>query len=157
MVWFYLSSRIVISLTSQYWNLVLRIGQSFPFIITSICYTNTCVPAIKFSKTLRTPRALFDWVLAALMSHLHPFWVGICLAADCCFEGVGSWGKYNVCYKTPAANWTQTFALKTKNYGHMCYIIYPAHVSFHFNDFFFTPFLFIHFKGHKSHTKILLL
>ena len=63
-VWFYLSSRIVISLSSHYWNVVLRIGQSFPPIIASICSTNTCVPAIKFSKTLQTPHA--------------PFWLGSC-------------------------------------------------------------------------------
>lgn len=63
-VWFYLSLRIVISLSSHYWNLVLKIGQSFPAIITSICYTNTCVPAIKISKTLHTPHA--------------PFWLGSC-------------------------------------------------------------------------------
>ena len=138
-VWFYLSSRIVISLSSHYWNMVLRIGQSFPPIIASICSTNTCVPAIKFSKTLQTPHA--------------PFWLGSCctcvspafrLGGNLCCSwlllwGWGCGGKYNACCKTPVANWTQIFALKTSNCGHVCYIIRPAHVSSPSSDFFFNP------------------
>lgn len=89
-VWFYLSSRIVISLSSHYWNLVLRIGQSFPAIIASICSTNTCVPAIKISKTLQTPHA--------------PFWLGSCctdvspafrLGGNLCCSWLLLWGWWS--------------------------------------------------------------
>lgn len=136
-VWFYLSSRIVISLSSHYWNLVLRIGQSFPAIIASICCTNTCVPAIKFSKTLQTPHALF--CLGSCCIDVSPaFRLGGNLSCSWLpRRGWGGWVKYDACCKTPVANWTQTFALKTKNCGHVCYIIRRAHVSFHSNDFFF--------------------
>lgn len=89
-VCFYLSWRGVISLSSQYWNLVLRLGQSFPAIITSIWYTNTCVPAIKCSKTLQTPRAPF-WLdsRALLMSHLHSVcWESVLQLAAALWAGV---------------------------------------------------------------------
>lgn len=92
-VWFYLSSRIVISLSSHYWNLVFRIGQSFPAIIASICYTNTCVPAIKFYKALQTPHAPFDGDFAVLIFHLHSVWIGNCLAAGCCLKTAHSGGS----------------------------------------------------------------
>lgn len=92
-VWFYLSSRVVISLSSHYWNLVFRIGQSFPAIIASICYTNTCVLAIKFSKTLSTPRTFFWLGSSALMFHLRSVWVGICLAAGSCFDSGEKMGE----------------------------------------------------------------
>lgn len=80
-VWFSLSSRIVISLSSHYWNLVLRIGQSFPAIIASICSKNTCVLAIKISKTLQAPHAppwtgsllywCFTWIASGWESGLQ--------------------------------------------------------------------------------------
>lgn len=29
----------------------------------------------------------FAWAVAVLVFHLHSVWVGVCVAAGCCFEG----------------------------------------------------------------------
>lgn len=138
-VWFYLSWRGVISLSSQYWNLVLRTGQSFPAVITSICGSNTCVPAIKISKTLQTPHAPFR--LGSRYADVSPAFrlLGICLAAGCCCVGRSGWGvvvfvlrlQWQIeCRHSP-------LALKTVV---ICYIIRTSQVSAHSSVFAFNPF-----------------
>lgn len=147
-VWFYSSWRGVISLSSRCWNLVLRIGQSFPAIIASICYTNTCVPTIKFSKTLQTPHAPFRPGPLSLRcrftcipsgGNLSCSWLLLC--------GQGWLGVVFVlrllwqieCRHLP-------LALKIVV---ICYIICASQDSAHSNVFPFNPFLFICFNFDK--------
>lgn len=137
-VWFYLSWRGVISLSSQYWNLVLRLGQSFPAIIASICYSNTCVPAIKISKTLQTPHALLDWALTMLMFHLRSiWWESVLQLAATLWEGVAGGVVFVLRLQWQIECRYLPLALKTIV---ICYIIHASQVSAHSSVFSFNPF-----------------
>lgn len=143
-VCFYLSWRGVISLSSQYWNLVLRTGQSFPVIIASIWHTNTCVPAIKCSKTLQTPHAPFRldslslcWWLTCVPSagNLSCSWLLLCggvVWLGVVFSLRLQWQIE--CRPLPPA-------LKTVV---MCYVMHPSQTSAHSSVFSFKPlYLFV--------------
>lgn len=142
-VWFYLSSRIVISLSSHYWNLVLRIGQSFPAIIASICYTNTCVPTIKFSKTLQTPHALF-WLGSCCIDVSPAFLLDWNLS--CSWLLLQGWGGGGSMMFAVRLQWQiehRHLPWKPKIVVVYYCIIDTALVLFHSKDLFFTPLSFI--------------